>query len=813
MARQIAAEVGLGLTDLAALALAERNSPHLLDTFYGEQALGVSTATSLLAAEAEEAAPPVFSQAAEGARLYSPMRDQGEGGGIAEPGIVDIRDEFVDTPYWNPTLVTDSDGNASVMLRLPDNLTTWRMDARAWTQAADGNLLVGEAAHDLISALPLLIRPVTPRFFIVGDRAQLSAVVNNNSDSDLTVGVTLDRTAGLTLDDSSAQTQHIEIEAGGRRRVSWLVDVEDVESVAPLFAARSLKGAYGDASISPVAVDDDGALPVYDYNAPETVGTAGMLREAGARVEAILLPPDLELRVGSLDVRLDKSLAGVTIQSLDYIDQETWRFWDCAASVVARLLPNIATSRAMRQLSVADYELRKRLDESIEASVAELVDRQQDDGGWSWCPGGYSDALTSAYALYGLSLARQQGYDIDYRVIYRAQRFLQGELIDLSLATARWQLNRQAFVDFALAASGAADAARSQALFESRQRLNLDAIAFLAQTLHSMDPADARLDALAQRLLNSAITRATGTFFEEEVDPWTYSTDIRTTALALDTLLKLNPNSQLVPNIVRHLVSVREGLHWRSMQETTWSVLALTNWMLHSGELSPDFSYSAALNGEGLLQNAALPGSALQADELAVHIDQLLPGETNLLQFQRSAGKGAIYYSAHLNADLPVADLQPIQRGIEISRSYVLPDGESATPVSSAQVGDTIQVRLRIVAPNTLRNVVIEDHFPAGAEAINPNLDTSQRIGAAPGGGRVDSRWRGWGWWRFDHIEFRDQKASIYASYLPRGVYEYVYSIRAAQAGEYNVIPPMAQDMHFPEVYGRGAGMRFVISD
>ena len=99
---------------------------------------------------------------------------------------------------------------------------------------------------------------------------------------------------------------------------------------------------------------------------------------------------------------------------------------------------------------------------------------------------------------------------------------------------------------------------------------------------------------------------------------------------------------------------------------------------------------------------------------------------------------------------------------------------------------------------------MIEDFFPAGAEAINPELAISPQLGTMPGGERVDPGESGWGWWFFDHIEFRDEKAVIYASHLPRGVYEYVYTIRPTLAGEYNVIPPCGQ----ADVLSRGLRAR-----
>ena len=146
----------------------------------------------------------------------------------------------------------------------------------------------------------------------------------------------------------------------------------------------------------------------------------------------------------------------------------------------------------------------------------------------------------------------------------RRQTLRQG-LITPSLQLEPWQLNRQAFLLYALARSGAADVARSATLFESRERLNLDAIAFLALALHAINPQDElRLEALTQLMLNSAVTRATGTFFEETYqDRWNWSSDTRSTALVLNALIQLRPQSELLPNVVRHLASARDGrAHW-----------------------------------------------------------------------------------------------------------------------------------------------------------------------------------------------------------------------------------------------------------
>ena len=83
-------------------------------------------------------------------------------------------------------MVTDEAGRATITVPLPDNLTTWTVRGVGLSAEA----IVGEATSDLVATKPLLIRPVAPRFFVVEDRAQLAANVNNNTDEDLEVEVT-----------------------------------------------------------------------------------------------------------------------------------------------------------------------------------------------------------------------------------------------------------------------------------------------------------------------------------------------------------------------------------------------------------------------------------------------------------------------------------------------------------------------------------------------------------------------------------------------------------------------------------------------
>jgi alpha-2-macroglobulin len=463
----ISAEVGVALTDLASLSVGDPNSEPILRFFYGQQGNSVQTSTPLTI-NTDQRTQTVLDTI------------KGGGGGFGEGGIFDIRQDFVDTAFWNATVVTGDDGRAEISVRLPDNLTTWRLDTRAVTSGADGLTLVGEATFDLLSTKPLLIRPVTPRFLIVGDVVTLAAIVNNNTDQDLPVEVMLQGT-GFTVQGDLSQS--VTIPAGGRQRIEWPVTVNNVDSLDLTFSADG--GEFNDASKPPLGQGDARLIPVYKYEAPDVVGTAGILREAGSRTEAISLPQRFDVTQGELSLNLDPSLAATTIDGLDYLRNFPHQ---CIEQTVSRFLPNIMTFRALDQLGVADAELEFQLNQAVSFAVQRLMSQQKANGGWGWFVQDNANPLTTAYAFIGLSEARDAGFAVDDNVIQRAQDFLRNALIVPGPEKAAWELNRQVFVLYALARAGAPDVARTTTLFEFRDRLDYYAQAFLALTLIPSTP-------------------------------------------------------------------------------------------------------------------------------------------------------------------------------------------------------------------------------------------------------------------------------------------------------------------------------------
>lgn len=198
---------------------------------------------------------------------------------------------------------------------------------------------------------------------------------------------------------------------------------------------------------------------------------------------------------------------------------------------------------------------------------------------------------------------------------------------------------------------------------------------------------------------------------------------------------------------------------------------------------------------------------------------ELLTGDPSLVAVGRSEGPGRLYYTAHLNLALPADQVKALDRGIAVTRRYVAADctdGPRCPTLTSVKAGDMVRVELSIVAERALYYVQLEDPFPAGGEAIDPSLAIAIAANAGPTLRLApDTTTPYFFWWRwrwYNRVELRDEKVALFADYLPRGAYVFSYTFRAVQPGAYRVIPTIAQESFFPEVFGRSDGQLFIIT-
>ncbi len=197
----VPAELSLAMVDLSVLSLQDEFARPVLQAFWDQRPLGVLTGSSF-AVSIDRANELAISRQAGGGK--------GGGGGAGDQ----TRTFFPNTAYWEPSLRTDGDGKATVEVKLPDTLTTWRLTARGVTT----DTKAGEARNDIVTSKELIVRPAVPRFLVADDHAFLGAIVHNFSDASLDVDVSLTADG---LDVEGKDTQSVTIEPGEDALVRW----------------------------------------------------------------------------------------------------------------------------------------------------------------------------------------------------------------------------------------------------------------------------------------------------------------------------------------------------------------------------------------------------------------------------------------------------------------------------------------------------------------------------------------------------------------------------------------------------------------
>ncbi len=827
--RPVMGQFSLDLVDKGILNLMPRQPNAIVEAFYGPRGLSVQTASGLIVSanrmteqqidqvlrmgfgiggdrggDQAEAMPAAMAPAPMATAAVEKAAEADQLGAQQASGPA-IRQNFADTGFWAPAVTTDAAGRATLRITLPDNLTTWVLRA----VGIDLQTRVGEGTTDVVATKPLLIRPVTPRFLTVGDEIELGAVINNNTDTPQTADVAL-AAAGISLTTPAGQS--VTIPAQGEVTVYWRALAGDAPQADLVFSVQN--DQYSDASRPRLSTAPGGGLKINRYSAPEVVGTAGELAQAGSRTEIIALPPALDTTQGELTVRLDPSLAAAMQAGLDYLENYDY---DSADAIVSRFLPNVLSYRALVDLGIQNADLKAKLDTLVREALDKLYALQNGDGGWSWWQRETSSPYVTSYVVFGLIRARDAGFDVRQDTLERGLIYLQDNLVETNRLRHYDEFNRQAFLLYVLGEGGRYNTARVNALYADRDKLGIYAQALLALTIGRQNAQDQRLKTIFADLNGKAIQSATGAHWEEQfVDWWAMNTDTRSTAIVLSALAQFDPNNALAPNVVRWLMASRVDGAWRTTQENAWSLIALTDWMRTTGELKGDYEFAAQLNNQIVAQGRASAATITETTRVTVPIADLLRDTGNRLTVGRGEGQGRLYYTAHLKAYLPVPTLPAVDRGIQVLRRYTLAscaDGPKCPDVTSAKVGDVIRVELTLIAPNNLYYVQLTDMLPAGAEVIDTGLATTSQLAQGPTLLRSDNRpWFWWWWYWYSRSELRDDRVVLFADFLSKGSYEYSYTMRVTSAGAFNVIPAFANQQYFPEVFGRSAGRLLTIT-
>jgi len=779
------AEVSLGVVDEAIYSLAADYSGNIRKHFYGTRYNSVATHLSISYSFTGYAGDkPMDLAANKPSYQLADFKNQGD---QVQPMI---RKDFRDTAFWQPSAITGADGRATVKFRLPDNLTTWRATARGVTN----DLKVGVKTSKVVSRKDVILRLETPRFITQGDTVTLSGMVHNYLKEAKSTQISIS-VVGANLIGSAEQT--VTINQQGEHRVDWQISAPQTGQVQLL--AKALTNTESDAV--------ELTLEVVPRGLRETKVQRWETGEEVAEQQFSLeLPANADLNSRKLRVEVAPSIAGTLFGALDYL---TTYPYGCTEQTMSSFLPNVIVSHTLKDVQTSTIRTSNDLKKKVERGRNRLYAFQHEDGGWGWWKDDASDPFMTAYVVDGLTLARQAGYEIDDTRIARGR-----EKLEAMLHSGKNDQDKEldaevrAFMVYALAESGGVNSGYVDKLYAERGNLQPYGRALLALTLSLQK--DRRAAEVANEIERSARS-GNGTVYwhsqrEKRLD-FADQDETEGTALSLKALVRIKPNSSLLPLAARWLVSDRSNsYYWNSTKDTAFAIYGLIDYVKASRELTPAYDLEVYVNGENVLTERVTDASAAQT--LVVNRKGGAVVGTNHVRVVKR-GKGHLYLSS--SVEYYTGEHQVSARGsadLNITREYhrltVTEENYqlkwSMSPLTGEiNSGDLLVVKLRLTG-NPARHVMLEDPIPAGAEQLesvgNLNLDYNERD------------WCDW----YSSREFRDRRTVFFLDSFD-GDHTLQYAIRVQVPGDFVVAPSRAELMYRPEIFANTASGKFSFRD
>ncbi len=821
------AEIAFYVVDEAVLALTNYSTPDPIASMYSNRGSGVRTLRTrqwVYLADPEEVAQTAFEPDEESsgfgdmddapemkksrARRQAPAMEMAIGSAEAAPGgggmaaggapPIAVRKDFSALAVFAPSVTTDSSGRAEVKFDFPDNLTRYRVIA----VAAHGANHFGVAEANITARKALMVRPSAPRFLNYGDRFELPVVLENRTGAPLTAQVVVRATNA----DVEAAGFSVRIPGEDRVEVRFPTTTDRPGRARFQFAAAADR--FSDAA----EVD----LPVWTPATTEAFATYGEIDE-GAIVQPVLPPKDVAKSFGGLEITTAstqlQALTDAYIYILDYP-------YGCAEQVSSRVITTAALKDVLAAFEAEGMPPEDQVIAAVGRDIKKLAQLQNSDGGWGWWRRDQpSSPFLSIHVMHALVRAQAKNFEIPSTTITRGRQYLRD--IDKHIERTWGRPVANTIVAYALyvrAMMGEIDGARAKKLIASMggvSKLPLEAAGWLYPVAVESPGLRKELAELRRlfdnRATETAATAHFATSYEDGGHVLLHSAR-RVDALILEGLMRDQPKNTLIPKLVRGLLAHRTKGRWSNTQENAWVLVALDRYFRQYEKITPDFVARMWL-GDDYAGDATFKGRTTDQHRIDIPMSFLVDREKSDLLLQKD-GAGRLYYRVGLRYAPNDLMLEAASYGFEVKRTYAGVDDPNDVRRDDDgtwrfKAGARIRVQLSMVNTARRYHVALVDPLPAGLEPINAALAGSGTV--PPSDPKYDDPWF---WWRrawYVHDNLRDERAEAFSTTLWPGEHSYTYVARATTPGQFVVPPTKAEEMYFPETFGRSATDRVVV--
>ncbi len=752
----------------AVLQLSGYRPPDLVETVYAQQPI---------ATRFSDNRPEVVLES-QVARLE---KGWGYGGGRSSSSATRIRKNFQALAYYNGSVLTDSNGKATVTFNLPDDLTTWRVMA----VATDGKMHFGNGEATFMTSKPLLANPILPQFARKGDRFFGGLSVTNNTGSKGTIEIIGLPSGNLQFIDKNRLQTQID---RGTRAYRFLMKATDIGESKVQLSTRLNQTA--DAFQVPLVVKQQEVTE--------------QVVESGTTEDKIQMTLNVDSKVvpdaGGLHISLASTLIPeITAPARQVLQEDSLPFLEPAAS-------QLAIASSLQQLgkkysqAFTEFNPQQQGMQSIEI----FQKLSLPDGGFAAWPGRQqSDPFVTAYAAKSLAIARQAFPGlVDAGMVSRVKTYLEkilanpGQYQYCQSQLCKNQLRLEASI--ALAELGDQQNKFLADIYQMRDQFDLVMQIKLARHLSRFPAWQGEAKTMSDGLQQTIYE--TGRTGKVNMPPnWRWMSSPTTAqGQALRLFIARQAQPEILDRLLQGLLALRRDGTWGSTYSNAEALIALVDYS-NLQPTPPNFTATVQLASKQLATNQFV-GYRNASQELQVPMSELPRGNSNLV-LQKS-GDGTLHYLVayryRLQGNQPgrfnglrvTREIRPANSD-EILRKIGLFASDDPLELPPGQVYD---IGLEIITDHLVDHVIITDLLPAGLEAVDTSFQTSTPAVQA----QRDS-------WQIGYQTIHADRVVAYASRLDAGVYRLHYLVRSVTPGTFQWPGAEAHLQYAPEEFGRSA--------
>lgn len=744
-----------------------------------------------------------------------------------EYSSANLRNMDMTQAFFLPALTTDDEGVSTIEFDAPNFIGTWQFQIMAYTPEMKGAVM----KLDAVSAKKVMAQMNAPRFARTGDRLYVSANIFNNSGERTPVSGRmefvnpLDNTVlksevfdGLETDDSSSRVIVSEItipsdmEALQIRVYGSIPGFSDGEqTVIPILPSSAPVMESVPFYLEPSENEFVIKLPEFDADASVTftycdnpvwecvTALPDLLKPTSASVISNVYALFGNCVAKGLFDKYPQLLPAVRKMAEDSTLVSHLQQDEELKTVLLNNTPwvNNAKSETLRMQNLLKYEDSEYATVVIDEIVKTLQERQNNDGGWGWCPDMRSSLFITEGVFYILGSLNNLGYlpGEAKTCAKKASSYIERQLYDDWQKGGRKYLPVASMIDYMFAKDGFKEISSSG----NFKQLETEMVKYLRSDWRELDIKQKATAALiladrgyskeAVKILESVLqfassSRDKGMWFDNLESNIYGSQGIYSTVRVLQALQRIEPENPVTDKFRQWLVVSKQTMDWGDNRFTADAINAL----LTTGTDWTGKSEAAEVELDGKAITLPDVDSFTGAFKVMLNAKEASGAKLTI----RRSGAGPAWGGITAQFVAPIEDVKAAatpQLSIVKNIYSINSDGKGSQEVSlKANVGDKVRVTMMISCDRDLQYVAVTDPRPA---CLEPTQQLSSYTVS-------DGIWM--------YREVRDTATNLFIEFLPKGTHVISYECHVDREGEYALGPVTAQSQYAPAITAHSEG-------